>query len=368
MKTFLLLLSLVPCLVLAQTPKSNKQKQSEKFLQTLQIPQHSTLRTTTAILRDSMYTYRNEESNLIEKAYFSYDQQGRLIEEVALWDYNMTGHWSDTKTVFVYSDGVDKSTEIQHYVMKNGKWEMMVKEIQVYNGNNSGMPVSETEYAFIDGVWVEISIITATKFDEEDIPTEYMLTILGDETPILMKWEITINDNYLPAGKTTFSWGDNNTWIPFEKIILSYDKQGLLKIKEEHADYSNGNWEPSYDIHFEYDERGNLISEKEMYADGFVYDSLRYQNYYSDGIATKNESISITSPITIQNYAGSLTIDLGEETNGTVVIIDSGGRTVLNRPLKSEIATIPVHSLAKGIYFIHIKTSRHQVTQKTIIR
>lgn len=368
MKTFLLLLSLVPCLAFSENhSESYMKKQPRKFLQALQNRKTSNLRADTPILRDSMYTYRGTEGTLIEKAYFTYDQQGRLTEEVALWDYNRTGNWLNIKTTFKYS-ATGQSAESNYYVLKDGKWELMTQNLFTYSDAETSIPQSDTEYGFFDGLRVTTFTTTATRFDAAGIPTEYLSCILKDDYPFLMKWEVTFNENNLPTSMTTFELNENNTWKFYEKIIMTYDDQGLLKMKEAHSDYNNGNWEPYYDILFEYDERGNLISEKEVEANGTIYDPLRYQNFYADDLITKNESVSVPSPITIHNNPGSLSIDLENETDGTVVMVDSTGRVVLNRPLSSRSTVIPVQSLPEGVYFIHVKTSGYQLTEKTVIR
>lgn len=366
MKRILLLLSLLPCLVFGQSEKREAKPllKWKKYTERLQVPFQSGLRADASVVKDSMYTYRDEEKILIEKATYKYDAVGRVIEETSYWDYNKTGSFTHLKEEYKYADTGIYPIEVNYYRWEGDNWIKTSKD--VYTNNADGYPIDLREYTYINGEMILMFTTTAGALDDNGKPLYYLFFIVEGGVPLVMKMDIEFDNNYQPLSMTTYEANvEENDWMPFEKIEYTINPETSLREEETHADYNNGQWEPSYNRYYKYDERGELIEEKEIESNGNVWEWLRYKNFYSDNVITKNQTLTNQHiKIRLESNTQLLTVDLGDASKGLLSIVNPSGKTIIQDSLNGQLKTVSMQSFPSGIYFVRVNTPQGTKTEK----
>ncbi|MDH6356649.1 hypothetical protein [Parabacteroides sp. PF5-9] len=373
MKRFLLLLCLLPCLSFAQTEK----KQKPKTLKWFQSGTSATplLRAQESILLDSVYTFtKTDEENpeiLEQKTYYKYDEFQRITEELLFVDYSGLEQFRQYKSIYTYKNSSRYPSRIETYYLKNGNWMKISEDQQNYT--EEGIPLEARSFVF-DGEGLKLeNVWKAISFDEKGIPTEFIDSTFYEEVYV-MKFNITFNEKAQPTAVTTFSPNEINReeWIPFEKMIYHLDEEGLLRLKEEHYDYEGDeDWDFSYLIAYEYDERGRMIHENEAMGPGMFYSFISTRNFYSDGLTTHNEppvTAATTATIHYTQGSGSLYVDLMQEQSGHLLIMRPTGRLVGQYRLNQQTTTIPLNTVKGEVLIVRLQTKSGHYTKKILVR
>lgn len=362
MKKFVLLVCLLPGLAFAQRV-SNKSAKFQRFFQK-SAPVETKMSAFTSATLDSVYWYQGSEEVLTSKRYFTYNEAGQKQTE-------SSGRFViDSKVEYTYATGSDgKSVEEISYRLDNEKWLPTYKAVTKYNHTQS--PIGMYQYYYKEGVWVNDNFQTSTEFNAGGYPTVIMdSTFFEDEPTNVMRMEVAYDKKNNAEGLSILEPGKTNgEWIPAQKAKLTYDDNGLVLSQYHEVKDDDGKWKFSFLYTYQYDERGNIIreiDENEEYEKPYP---MRYQNFYSDNVVTKNESIHVNNAIRIAVNAGSksLSVDLGEQQRAIVTIINAGGAVARRISVDESLSTIALNEL-NGYYIIHIQTAKGVKSQSVIIR
>lgn len=365
MRTFLLLLCMLPCIAFAgNLPKSIKNIEAFK-----KVNQQSRLRSDQTIVLDSTYTFSGTEKRLNSITKYIYDKQGRIAEEEYTYNMDNLEFKRFEKSIYNYKDDFSYPSEQRNYILIDGEWVEDSKSSLEYS--KGIVPIETRDSCFLNGEWYLEELIQAKEFDEEGYPIMFESTSWeGGSSPEYASFAFTYDKNYMVETMKHFLlYQEKNEWIHVQTNHFKWDQNGcLLRDYAEEYDSDKGEWIESYEIIYTYDERNNLIEENEsMY--GISYSSINHQNFYSDKVITVNKQIAPFSDIKIINNPSShiLTVDLGEQTKGTIIIIDTAGKMVLNKILSSNSNEIPLQ-LRFGFHIVKVKTDKGTFTEKIFIR
>lgn len=363
MKRFLLSVCLLPGLALAQGVSDKTKKYQRFFKKAAPIE----MRAAAPALLDSVYTYQTEQGILTDKVYYTYDEAGLMLTELRKSSYGQEGEFVvNYKGEYTYSTiAGGKSVEEINYALADGEWVPSFKRTTEYNQKQ--MTVAMYDYYYKDGKWMKDEFQVSAEFNADGYPTVLMdSTFVEDGTVEVMRMDATYDKKHNVEGLSIFAQVGNE-WIPAQKAKLTYDEAGR-QLSQYHEVMEDGEWTFSFFYTYEYDERGNMIretDEMEGFDKPFV---MRYQNFYSDNIVTKNEQVDARSSIriTLNNNDKTLSVDLGEEQRATLTIINAGG-AIVRRVSVNQLDTLPLYDLS-GYYIVHIQTAKGVKSQSVIIR
>lgn len=362
MKRFLLSVCLLPGLALAQGA-SEKTKMIQRLLQ--KAYPIETRAASPAVL-DSVYTYQTDEEVLTNKVYYTYDEAGLKKTELRKSSDGQEGAFSvKHKAEYTYTATQGgRSEEVINYHLEEGKWNPIYKSTTVYNQVS---PIATYDYYYDKGKWTKIESLVSTAFNADGYPTVMIDSVFRkDGTAKAMRMEATYNKKH-NVDSVVFFEKAGEKWMPTQKAKLTYDEAGR-QLSQHHEVMRDGKWNFSFLYTYEYDERGNMIREIDEGENYSNPSHIRYQNFYSDNIVTKNDRIDADSPIRIRinNTDKTLYVDLSEEQQATLSIINAGG-TIVRRVSVNQTATLPMYDL-NGYYIVRIQTSKGVKSEAIIIR
>lgn len=365
MKKFLLFICLLPGLAFAQSV-SNKAAKFQRFLQkSAPIETRASVFATATL--DSTYWFQGAEELLTNRTYFTYNDAGQVVRKMFS---SGDGFVVSGKAEYSYAGTAEnKSEEEINYHLENGQWIPGYKTVTKYNHTQT--PIAMYQYYYEEGVWVDDNFQVSTEFNADGYPTVLMDSAFHKEEPVtVMRMEIAYDKKHNAEGLNILEPGrTNGEWILSQKAKLTYDEAGRTLSQYHEVKDDEGNWEFSFYYTYEYDERGNMIREIDKDAEFVNPYPMRYQNFYSDHVVTKNESIQVNNTIRMAVDAGSqsLSVDLGEEQRATVTIISAAGAVVRRISLNESLSTISLNEL-NGYYIVHIQTLGGVKSQSVIIR
>lgn len=365
MKRFLLLMSLLPCLVIAQG-KSERNIDLKGWVKNLH--RKSALRSDQVVRLDSVYHYQGRPGRLDMIARHTYDEQGRLAEAVREHPSgDETYPSSFTKIVYDYLEGIAEPAVEAYYSLEEGVWEPTSRHETDFNAAGK---LQETRLFYYDeGEWRLNDKTVATDFDEQGVYTVVIDSIFEDEVPQVIKMEVLFKDNYTVADTKFYYWEEEiSTWRHVQSNQFAFDdnQNPLHDVATEN--YEGEGWRPYYEIVYTYDERNNQIGEEECNWDGYdtpYYFYQRMQNFYSDRLVTANKGLTnATIQIRLEHNMQLLTIALGDATIGQLSVVNPAGKTILQKTLNRQQQTLSVQALPAGVYFIRVDTPQGSKTEK----
>jgi len=386
MKRTLLMLFALPFLLSAQNVTVNTVKESSFVKQMIKSKQaENSVFTYSAAgnnLPDSIYTYNVEGKRLINKAAFTYDGVGRVLQEKGV-EYNYYGNpQSEYKKDYVYTQEGDffKIEEIES-ILVDEEWVYYNKLVTVYNSENMRTPLVYDNFDYDEDHWVLDYKYTPVEFDDSNRPIAYMDStfeksyISGDLDTSVMRMEISYNELGQDILYTTFHhpFDDEveDEWMPLQRIEITYNENNKF-LKQTYYDYDykgeveDDDWIYDLTIDFEYDEKGNLISEVYGDEDG-VRGGTYYENIYF--VPDANDVIfSIESNIYPNPVSDVLFVSIEGADNAVITLVNALGGVVAQQAASGSVTEIAVQSLAKGNYFLIVKTDKGVKTHKVIIR
>lgn len=365
MKKLVLLACLVPCLSFArQVP--------DRLHRFFHRTSHATvqLRAAASTL-DSTYMYQGDDELLTDIYCYMYDETGFKTTEFRKSGYSTEGGQKITsKTEYSIPENPKPGfTEIQEfaYIYNEGEWQPVSKTFNRYN--DLSIQVCMREYVYNNGEWVKNWVSEAVEY-KGNLPLVVMdSTFNSDGTVDVMKLEAVYDGGTLPAsGKISYWDPASSEWIVREQAHLTYDDQGNT-IRQYTEIWEEGAWKFGFEYTWEYDERGNMTREYDKEEDQSVY-TFRYQNFYSDGVATHTDPIPVSNPLQVRLNPSSRTlhIDLAEETTGKLTIVNAAGIVMQQTVVRDRQTDLPVSSWPAGYYIVHLSTSRGVLSQQVIIR
>ena len=333
-------------------------------------------------LPDSIYTYNTEGKRLINKAAITYDDKERKLQERGLTEYNQAGiPQTEYKYDYVYKTEGDNYIieEIRSEFEEEG-WSYVFKVVSIYESGNMILPVKYYTLAYNGSEWEPDMSTVATEFDAENRPVVFMDSALYlDNDTIVMRLEISYNEQGLYDLVTTFEQGDvkslnaEQAWLPVEKIVLSYNANKKF-LKDVHYDHKYNSeteqlgWIYSYEIDYEYDEKGNLSIEIERVEDRVVL-AYNFVNIYLSGNGNSNDVIFVVKSKIYPNPASDVLFVSVEDADDVVLtLVNAAGSVVAQKAASGSVTGISVQSFAKGNYFLIVKTDRGTKTHKVIIK
>lgn len=365
MKKLVLLACLVPCLSFARQVPDRLHRFFDRSL-----PSAVQLRSAGATL-DSTYMYQGDDELLTDIYCYMYDETGFKTTEFRKSGYSTEGGQKITsKTEYSIPENPKPGfTEIQEitYVYNDGEWQPVSKILNRYN--DLPTQVCMEEYVQRDGEWVKNWVSEAVEYKGK-LPLVVMdSTFNSDGTADVMKLEAVYDGGTLPAiGKISYWDPASSEWVIQEQAHLTYDDRGNT-IRQYTEVWEDGAWKFGFEYTWEYDERGNMTHEYDKEDDLSVY-KFRYQNFYSDGVATHTDPIRVSNSLQVRLNPSSRTlhIDLAEETTGKLTIVNAAGIVMQQTVVKDRETDLPVSSWPAGYYIVHLSTSRGVLSQQVIIR
>lgn len=365
MKKLVLLACLVPCLSFARQVPDRLHRFFDRSL-----PSAVQLRSAGATL-DSTYMYQGDDELLTDIYCYMYDETGFKTTEFRKSGYSTEGSQKITsKTEYSVPENPKPGfTEIQEfaYIYNEGEWQPVSKTFNRYN--DLSIQVCMREYVYNNGEWVKNWVSEAVEY-KGNLPLVVMdSTFNSDGTVDVMKLEAVYDGGTLPAsGKISYWDPASSEWIVREQAHLTYDDQGNT-IRQYTEIWEEGAWKFGFEYTWEYDERGNMTREYDKEEDQSVY-TFRYQNFYSDGVATHTDPIPVSNPLQVRLNPSSRTlhIDLAEETTGKLTIVNAAGIVMQQTVVRDRQTDLPVSSWPAGYYIVHLSTSRGVLSQQVIIR
>lgn len=365
MKKLVLLACLVPCLSFARQVPDHLHRFFDRSL-----PSAVQLRSAGATL-DSTYMYQGDDELLTDIYCYMYDETGFKTTEFRKSGYSTEGSQKITsKTEYSVPENPKPGfTEIQEfaYIYNEGEWQPVSKTFNRYN--DLSIQVCMREYVYNNGEWVKNWVSEAVEY-KGNLPLVVMdSTFNSDGTVDVMKLEAVYDGGTLPAsGKISYWDPASSEWIVREQAHLTYDDQGNT-IRQYTEIWEEGAWKFGFEYTWEYDERGNMTREYDKEEDQSVY-TFRYQNFYSDGVATHTDPIPVSNPLQVRLNPSSRTlhIDLAEETTGKLTIVNAAGIVMQQTVVRDRQTDLPVSSWPAGYYIVHLSTSRGVLSQQVIIR
>lgn len=367
MKRFLLMMSLIPCLVIAQKMPERSKLMNWKFMQI----QQSALRSDELVVLDSMYNYQGKPGVLSQLSRFTNDEMGRPISRMIEY-YSWTGEpgASFWKREYEYEKNLREPSVETYYRLEEDTWIITSKDETDFN--EFGVLAETRHYNYEEEEWVLSEKTTVTNFDENGHYVTFIDSIFEGKELQIMKGEVTYSEGYKSGIANLYWWNDEiQKWQHLQINNLTMDDNMNIIHDEAFEKYEKDEWSPYYDIFYMYDERNNLIEENEISHDGsgdsFFYN--RYQHFYSDNLITANQTLTNQHiKIRLENKTQSLTIDLGDATTGVLSVVNLSGKTILQNTLKGQISTTSLQSIPNGIYIIRVYTPQGSKIEKILLQ
>ena len=324
-------------------------------------------------LPDSLYVYYGEEKEFIAKVFLTYDENGRIVQQLAVIDYDGDGIPDEEEKIeYVYTQKGDQIEveEIYSYFIE-GKWEYDEKFVSLYNSDDLYSPVEYYEYYYNEDKWDLDWKRIATEFDEKGRPIVIIETTTWDEDDV-NRQDITYNENGLFNLIIYSELKAEDTWEPYGKREFFYDEDGKLT-KEVYSYYWYNNdmlegekeWVVSNTIEYEYDENGNKA--RESFIEEEWTETFYYTYFYSS--STGNDVIfSVQSSIYPNPVSDVLNVTLEDADNAVISLVNAAGSVMVQQKTSKTVTSIPVQSFAKGYYFLIVQTSKGVKTHTVIIR
>lgn len=384
-KKLLWMLCVLPCLLSAQVTSKTEMKKKSFMKQMVQQQEFSGNRMSvysgsTENRPDTIYIYEGEEKALVNKVALVYSESGRIMQELFLADLNNDGLITDDeksrRSIYQYADieGIFKKEEFQSQ-FKDGEWILTYKVVGYYDSKDMYVPFDYYEYYAEDEQWLLDYKMTAVEFDAEKRPIVLMDSTIIESDTSVMKIDLGYNEqglfNLFTSSVKADIPAEGHEWQLLEKIEFAYNENLKLE-KDTHYDYeydeqkTDMDWVYAYEIGYTYDEQGNLTSEIERSESG-IRDAIYYTNIYS--IPDANDVIpTIQSAIYPNPVSDVLQVTIEGADNAVVTLVNAAGSVVAQHKTTQSVVSIPVHSLAKGYYFLMVRTDKGVKTHKVIVR
>ena len=350
---------------------------------------------------DSIYIYYGEEKVFVGKASITYDDNGSMVQQKSIFDYDNDGIY-DQENTFDYDDngrivlekymfdedvdGIYDEGEKSEFLyaqkgnlieveeisstFRNGIWKYYYKSVTYYNPANMYTPVESYGYSHNEneGGWVFSSKKTATEFDEKGRPTVIMDSSQWlDIMTVSCRIVHTYTESGLYSSTTEFRPATHTepveVWEPRNREEFIYDEDDKLT-KEVRIQYD---FDETITDDYDYDEKGNVISVITTLDDGEI-ESIYLKNFYSSGTDANDVIPAVQSNIYPNPVSDVLHITIDGAENAVITLVNAAGSVVVQQKTNHSITSIPVQSFAKGYYFLIVKTSKGTKTHKVIIR
>ena len=350
---------------------------------------------------DSIYVYFGEEKVFVGKAFITYDDNGRMVQQKSIFDNNIDGIY-DQENTFDYDgnervvlekymfdedgDGIHDEGEKSEFlyaqkgnlieveeissIFGNGTWKYYYKSVTYYNPDNMYTPVESYGYFRNEdeGSWVFSSKKIATEFDDKGRPVVIMdssqwLDIMAVSCRIVHEY----TENGLYSSTTEFRPAAQTEpveeWEPRYREEFTYNEDDNL-IKEVRIQYD---FDETVTDDYEYDEKGNVICVITTLDDGEI-ESVYLKNFYSSGTDANDVIPAIQSNIYPNPVSDVLFVTIDGADNAVISLVNVAGSVVVQQKTNHSTTSIPVLSFAKGYYFLIVQTSKGTKTHKVIIR
>ena len=386
MKRSLLILFALPFLLNAQSVTVNTVKEGLFFKQMIKSRQAEnglfTYSTSADNLPDSIYTYEGEEKRLYSKAAFTYDDTGRVLQEKGIEQLN-NGEDSgrEYKIDYAYTQENDllKTEEIKS-VLVNGNWVYYTKLITVVNSKNALFSAEMHEFDPDADSWVLFYKYTPVEFDDSNRPIAFSDSVIEDWTSkidtAVHRIEVSYNELGQVAWNTLF-WMNSpvfvevDEWVPVQRWVYTYNEDNM-PLKVDHYDYDyydrveDVEWVYELTIEREFDDNGNMLSE--VYYDERGVRGATYCTYTYSTPNANEVFFSVESDIYPNPVSDVLFVRVEGTDNAVIILVNITGGIVAQQTTSGAVTEFPVQSLAKGNYFLIVKTDRGVKTHKVIIK
>lgn len=370
MKTKLLALCLAfPFLVSAQNIVEKTIKENQLFPH-METPQ-ATSRSGISELPDSVYTYHESEyENLYQKATFTYDAEGRIVQEDG-WINIDQGGSSEVlyrkNYTYTIESGLDKEEIVESHFI-DGKWQEMCKEV-IYSKNpaSAKMIVEAKKYHTNKSTngWILTGSRTTAEFDDKGYPAVMIDSLWQTDGITLQKFEISYTENSRIDSIISYRSyvTDESKWRLYLKSGYTYNADGkLINIESDYIDNREGEW--LRETKYEYDEKGNLISI--IYISDIEF-GFYYKNFYSSTVS--NQALDpVKSSNVYMDPARYMVVDIAGEESANVCIYNTAGQVILKQTVSSPKTTIPVSNLSKEVCIVRVETSKGSDTYKILVK
>ena len=275
------------------------------------------------------------------KVDYTYTRKGDLFEEEAMWYYKMPDGWSETakSVIYYYSSDMTIIDNYRIYTYDEDKWLLAMKRVTTEYNDEKLPSVQIDSLYFTDGT----AIVQRTDFlyNEDGRYSESIfyehpdITVIGGELKITRKTEYFYNED----GKVA---------------------------KEMNYNHNGEEWCYSSTIDYEYDERGNcvsIITRDEYNIIDEVYYKYKYSTRDSNEKFFSVQSKAYPNPVSDVLY---VTIDGAD--NAVITLTNIAGSIVAQQKTNQPTTQIPVHSFAKGYYFLTVQTATKTETHKVFIK
>lgn len=380
MKRFLLMMSLLPCFVIAQgMPERAKRIMVPLMMKQVQ---RSVLRSDQPAVLDSVYNFRGNPGQLSNITRFTYDEQGRCATEtIAHHEWTPSGSFS--RTEYTYIENQTEPSVLTSYYQRAGE-ESKPNWKREYDYNEFGKMTEIRIYEYEEGEWFLSDKTTMTAFNEKGDFTACIDSIFeGGELQIFRTEAVYAEDNKT-IDVDFYFWQDaEQIWRYVQRTIVKRDDHLNVIADIAYERYDSEELRPYYEIYYTYDERNNQIGEYEISHDGTgdSYFYSRLQNFYSDGLicdypsiytdyqTTANQEMSIKSVQIYQNaLERSLVIDLGNQSKGKLSVIGLSGKLVRQHILNGSFNEVSLSNLSSGVYLIRVETLQGVKVEKILLQ
>lgn len=186
------------------------------------------------LLRIEILDYKSVNSKVdyynVKRIEYSYNKQGKLIEEITLtWD-TLTNNWSNTnKKLITYNlNNTETETVLFGWNTENQIWTNEWKHNFEYDSVNQ---LTQTiTYQSLSNVWVPYS------------KTDY-----GKDSLSPIKWQ------HMQVWS-----GEKNAWLNKAQYVFQIDSAGLTDV-EIHLAWSKDEWKIDFAVFYKYNEAGDLV-------------------------------------------------------------------------------------------------------------
>jgi len=367
MKRFLLMMTLIPCLVIAQKMPEREKQLSRKWLQN----QQSALRSDELVTLDSIYNYTDKPGRLSHISRFTNDEMSRPeIEMREYYTQEQEPGGLFSKIEYAYKGNIKEPAVETYYLQNEGKWVPSRKYETDFN--EFGKLAETRAYRYNEGEWTLDERTTVIEFDGAGNFSVAIDSIFEGGELQIMKLEFTYTgDNKMASADFHFWEAETEEWVHLQNNILMYDDHQNLLHDSARDKYDTEEWSPYYDIFYTYDERNNLIEEYEISHDDFSDSHFynRFQNFYSDNLVTANQKIGQSGNLLISiDSSKQLIIDSGTALNSRMTVINITGKQIYQTRLTGGVNTLSLESVPAGLYIIRVDTPEGFKTRKIVLQ
>lgn len=358
MKKLLLVACLFPGMLMAASDGKNAAARWQRMFQS-----NSALRSAPAYTLDSVYVF--EDGELRMKEHKRYDAEGRLasetIEQRNVWG---DGKWelswrTDFSHYYTDNEGGTAWTETTFNPDESG--ELVEVSRSKNHRLDSGLQDYYESYRQVDGEWKMVEKWKPVDW-EGGLPVAVVDSSYEDDRWVVTKQTVEYDAWKRPSRGGFYYWNEETkVWDQVEKINFEYESSPGLNYTIRHFILNeSGEWYDSYGYTYEFDERGNQITEL-GYDEGFTMLETR-RNFYSDEVITHNETPRVrpAASWSVVPATRTLVVDLPERAL-SFGLYSLQGNCLMQQTLEAGRHEISLAGFPSGIYVLRVGSSSSKV-------